>query len=64
MLEVGISSESGLLSPYLRKKLNPLRFTLVTAKNIPNKRDPSYRPVHAKVEFVDQSSFTTQEIPQ
>ena len=54
----------GLLSPFLRKKLNPIKITLVACKDIPFKTEPKYKPIHAVFEFVDGKSFKSLTMPQ
>lgn len=52
-LEIKISTQTALLSSFLRKKLNPMMITLVACKDIPFKTDPKYKPIFAQVQFVD-----------
>jgi len=52
-----------LLSPYLRKKLNPLQIEICVAKNIPYKTDPKYKPIFATCKFMDGMEFCTDEMP-
>lgn len=59
-----VQTSAGLLSPYLHKKLNPMRITLVACKDIPFKTDPKYKPIHASLEFVNGQSFKSVEMPQ
>jgi hypothetical protein len=63
-LEVKITTQTALLSPYLRKKLNPLKIRLNSCKDIPFKTDPKYKPIFAQLKFVDDSAFSTDEFPQ
>ena len=58
-LNITIKSEQALLSPYLRKKLNPLQINLVACKDIPYKTDPKYKPIYATCQFVDGREFKT-----
>jgi hypothetical protein len=51
------------LSPFLRKKLNPLQINLVACKDIPYKTDPTFKPIYASLSLVDDSSFKTVEMP-
>jgi len=62
-LEVKLVTQSGLLSTYLRKKLNPMMIRLASCKDIPFKSEPKYKPIFARVEFVDKTSFRTLEMP-
>jgi hypothetical protein len=48
----------------LRKKLNPLLFTVRGFRDIPIKAEPVYLPVFATVQFVEGSSYRTHEMPQ
>jgi hypothetical protein len=58
-LQIKIFSEMPLLTPYLRKKLNPLQITIVACKDIPYKTEPKYKPIYAECQFVDGKSFST-----
>ena len=53
-----------MLSEFYRKKLNPLLINLVSFKDIPFKTEPKYKPIFAKLEFIDGANFTTLEMPQ
>jgi len=59
-----IESDQPLLSPYLRKKLNPLQITIESFKDVPLKIEPCYKPVYSSLRFVDDSHYKTQEVPQ
>ena len=63
-LEIRIRTSTGLLSDYLRKKLNPLEIRLMSVKDIPYKTDPKFKPIYASLEFVDGSTVRTKEMPQ
>lgn len=52
------------MSPYLRKKLNPLKITLTGFKDVPAKTDPRYTPIYSIFNFVDGASFKTKQVPQ
>jgi hypothetical protein len=52
-----------LLSNYLRKKLNPMLVNLNACKDIPFKTDPKFKPIYARFQFVDESTFLTKEMP-
>lgn len=62
-LEIRISTQTALLSPYLRKKLNPLMINLKACKDIPYKTEPKFKPIFAKLEFVDKQFFRTMQFP-
>jgi hypothetical protein len=62
-LEINIEADVPLLSPYLRKKLNPLQLDLRAVKDIPYKTEPKYKPIYASCQFVDDREFKTQEMP-
>lgn len=53
-----------LLSPYLRKKTNPLQIQINVAKEIPYKTEPKFKPIYASCKFVDGRTFKTLEMPQ
>ena len=38
--------------------------TLLACKDIPFKTDPKFKPIFARLDFVDNSSFKTTEMPQ
>lgn len=63
-LSLTIKSEQPLLSPFYRKKLNPLQINLVSVKDIPFKTEPKYKPIYASLEFIDGSHFSTLEMAQ
>ena len=63
-LHVTITTQTGLLSDYLRRKLNPMQIRLAACKDIPFKTEPKYKPIFARVEFVDGSKFRTLDLPQ
>jgi hypothetical protein len=63
-LTVRIKTNVGLLSPYLRKKLNPLVVRLMSIKDIPFKTEPKYKPIYARLSFIDGTEFQTRELPQ
>jgi hypothetical protein len=48
-LEIRIRTSTGLLSDYLRKKLNPLEIRLMSVKDIPFKTDPKFKPIYASL---------------
>lgn len=62
--ELKITTSTALLTPFLRHKLNPLLITLVACKDIPAKSDPKFKPIFARLQFVDNQSFKTVEMPQ
>ena len=41
-LEIRIKTQTGLLSSYLRKKLNPMQVRLMSIKDIPFKTEPKF----------------------
>lgn len=45
-LKFSINLDQPLLSNFLRRKLNPLMVNLVSAKKIPFKTEPRYKPVY------------------
>lgn len=63
-LDIKVQFDKPLLSEYLRKKLNPMQLTLSSVKDIPFKTDPKFKPITARVTYVDGRSFTTLELPQ
>ena len=63
-MKIEIECDQPLLSPFLRKKLNPLSFQLKGFKDIPAKSDPKFKPIYSTVKFVDDSIFKTREMPQ
>ena len=63
-LTLSIKSDLPLLTPFYRKKLNPLQINLVSVKDIPFKTEPKYKPIYATLEFIDGSRFTTLEMAQ
>jgi hypothetical protein len=50
-----------MLTPFYRRKYNPLQINLVACKAIPYKTEPQYKPVYAIFKFVDGRSFKTLE---
>ena len=63
-LSLTIKSEQPMLSSFYRKKLNPLQINLVSVKDIPFKTEPKYKPIHASLEFIDGTQFSTLEMAQ
>ncbi len=63
-LKFKIECETPMLSPFLRKKLNPLQINVVAGKDIPYKTEPKYKPIYAICRFVDDNHFATMEMPQ
>ena len=63
-LEINITSDQPLLSPYLRKKLNPLQIDICVAKDVPFKTEPKFKPIFATCKFIDGRDFKTAEMPQ
>ena len=53
-----------LLSPFHRKKLNPLQIDVVTVKDIPEKDGHKYKPIYCITKFVNGEEFRTREFPQ
>lgn len=53
-LKVKISADKGLLSEFLRKKLNPCQLTVVAAKNVPYKVEPRFKPIYMVCKFIDE----------
>jgi hypothetical protein len=62
-LKLHISCDQPMLSPFLRKKLNPCQVTVVAAKNIPYKLEPRYKPIHMVCNFVDDRKFKVDNRP-
>lgn len=44
-----IQIDKPLLSEWLHKKLNPMKFTLMGAKDLPPKSGMAYKPVYAAI---------------
>jgi hypothetical protein len=63
-LKVKLETDKPLLTEYLAKKLNPLQINLVAIKDIPYKTEHRFKPIYATCQFVDGTTFTTQEWPQ
>lgn len=63
-MNVTVSLDIPLLSPFLRQKLNPLQVQLVACKDIPYKTEPRYKPVFSIFSFVDGREFRTMDMPQ
>jgi hypothetical protein len=62
-LKISVSTDEPLLTPFMRKKLNPLQVNLIACKDIPFKVEPEYKPIFAIFKFVDGRSFKTLEMP-
>ncbi len=63
-LKVNISTNTSLLSEFLRKKLNPLQIFILAAKDVPFKTEPKYLPVYTVCRFVDGQVLKTRGLPQ
>jgi len=58
-LNITVSVDLPLLTPFLRTKLNPLMVNLVACKDIPYKVEPQYKPIYSIFTFVDGRQFRT-----
>ena len=61
---VKLETDQGLLSNFLRKKLNPLKLHISQFNDIPYKTEARFLPIHCKVKFVDGQEYETQQMPQ
>lgn len=58
-MNITVSTDVPMLTPFYRKKLNPMQINLVACKAVPYKTEPKYKPVYAIFKFVDGRSFKT-----
>ena len=59
-LDVRIEVDKPLLSEWLHKKLNPMKFNIMGAKDLPMKAGLNYKPVYAAIEFYDGTRCFTR----
>jgi len=59
-MNILVTVDQPLLSPFLRRKMNPLLVNLLGCKDVPYKTDPKYKPIYSIFRFVDGRSFKTR----
>ncbi len=63
-IDVSIQVDKPLLSEWLHKKLNPMKFNLMGAKDLDHKQGMNYKPVYSVLDFYDGTRIFTREVPQ